>query len=171
VRGGGFSIILVLLVALLLRSTALSVLGARGVVIDVLAFAVVAWSLRYGETPGTLLGFALGLLADLDDGHWLGRHALILALLGYAIGRLSHTLVRERSRTHLVVLAIATAVHQTWCTAFDLTSPAGWPYLLQRVGLSVLVTAPLGTLLIALARRLYGRPLFPHGPLGAGTTG
>jgi len=170
-RSGGLSILLMLLVALLLRSTALSVLGARGVVIDVLAFATVAWSLRYGETSGTLLGFTIGLLADLDDGHWLGRHALVLALLGYAIGRLSHTLVRERTRTHLVVLAIATAVHQTWCTAFDLTGVAGWPYLLQRVALSVAVTAPLGALLIALARRLYGRPLFPHGPLGAGTTG
>ena len=43
------------------------------------------------------LGFArLGFTtADLDATHWLGRHALVLTLLGYAGGRLSATLVRE----------------------------------------------------------------------------
>jgi rod shape-determining protein MreD len=82
-------------VALLLRSTALSVLAARGVVLDVLAFVTVLWALRHGETWGTTFGFVLGLAADLDAAHWLGRHALVLALLGYAVGRLSHTLVRD----------------------------------------------------------------------------
>ena len=33
-------------VALLIRSTALSVLAARGVILDVLAFVTVVWALR-----------------------------------------------------------------------------------------------------------------------------
>src|SRR5213592_2800588 len=84
---------------LLLRSTALTALASRGVVLDVLAFATVVWALRSGEAWGTSFGFALGLAADLDAAHWLGRHALVLALLGYVIGRGSHSLVRESSRT------------------------------------------------------------------------
>jgi len=171
VRTGGLGVVVLLVVALLLRSTALTVLAARGVVLDVLAFATVVWALRRGETSGTVLGFVLGLAADLDAKHWLGSHALALSLLGYAVGRMGHTLVRDRARTHLVLLALATAAHQAWATAFELGGVSSWGYLLQHDALAVLATAPIGTALIALARRIHGRPLFPHGPIGTGTTG
>jgi len=158
-RGVG-GLILLVVVALLLRSTALSALAARGIVLDVLAFATVVWALRHGESSGASLGFVLGLAADLDAAHWLGRHALVLALIGYAVGRLNQTLVRDRATTHLILLAIATIVHQTWTVAFELGGVAGWPYLLARVGLAAAATAPLGALLLALVRRASGRPLF-----------
>ena len=104
-------LLLLSLTALLMRSTALSVLAARGVVLDALAFATVVWALRAGETWGASFGFVLGLAADLDAAHWLGRHALVLALLGYTIGRLSRTLVRDSASTQLVLLFLATLVH------------------------------------------------------------
>ena len=44
-------------VVLLLRSTALTSLAARGVVIDVLAFATVVWALKYGASWGASFGF------------------------------------------------------------------------------------------------------------------
>ena len=53
---------------------------------------------------GSTFGFVLGLAADLDAAHWLGRHALVLALLGYVVGRLSRTLVRDSARTQFVLL-------------------------------------------------------------------
>lgn len=158
-------------VALLLRSTALSALASRGVVFDVLAFAVVVWSLRTGESWGASLGFALGLAADLDAAHWLGRHALVLTLLGYSIGRLSRTLVRESMRTQLVMIASATAVHQLWVMLFELGGLAGWAYLFQRVGLAILVTAPVGTALLAVVRQVTGQPLFGHAHLQPGPRG
>src|SRR5262245_29830220 len=99
-------------IALLLRSTALSALAARGIVVDVLAFATAMWALRNGETWGSTFGFVLGLGADLDAAHWPGRHALLLALLGYAVGRLSRTLVRDSARTQFVLLLVATLAHQ-----------------------------------------------------------
>ncbi|OGF16353.1 MAG: rod shape-determining protein MreD [Candidatus Eisenbacteria bacterium RBG_16_71_46] len=167
---GVAALLVAVVVALLLRSTALSALAARGVVLDVLAFATVLWALRYGETWGSSLGFALGLAADLDAAHWLGRHALVLTLIGYAVGRLSHTLVRESSRTHLALFAIATLVHQLWSAAFDIGGIAGVPYLLQRVVLAVVATAPLGTLLVALLRRVGGQPLFSHASIESGPT-
>jgi rod shape-determining protein MreD len=152
--------ILLMVVALLLRSTALSALAARGVVIDVMVFVAVIWALRHGETAGVTFGFFLGLAADLDSAHWLGRHALVMAVLGYAVGRLSHTLVRESARTQLVLLAIATLVHQLWVTAFELQGAASWPYLLQRVLLATVATAPIGALLLSIMRRVSGRGLF-----------
>ena len=170
-RGGAVGFILMVGVALLLRSTALSVLASRGVVLDVLVFVTVVWSLRHGEASGTFLGFVAGLAADLDAGHWLGRHALALSLVGYATGRLGHTLVRDRTRTHLVLLAFATAAHQLWVSAFELSIAPSWRFVLTRVLVAALVTAPSGALLLALTRRLYGRPIFPHAHLGPGSTG
>jgi rod shape-determining protein MreD len=158
-------------VALLLRSTALTALAARGVVIDVLAFATVVWALRNGERRGATFGFLLGLAGDLDAAHWLGRHALALALLGYAVGRLSHTLVRDRASTQFVLLLIATSIHQAWSVAFELSGLAGWPYLVQRLLLAAAATAPLGTILLALLRRANGRPLFGHATIPADSTG
>jgi len=165
---GGF--LLLMLVALLLRSTALSALAARGVVLDVVVFATVVWALRHGETAGVTFGFFIGLAADLDAAHWLGRHALIMAALGYVIGRLSHTLVRESFRTQLVLLATATLLHQIWATAFELQGLASWPYLIQRVVLATVVTAPLGALLVTFIGRVSGRGAFGHASHEPGPT-
>jgi rod shape-determining protein MreD len=170
-RGGAIGFVLMVSIALLLRSTALSVLASRGVVLDVLVFVTVVWSLRHGEAAGTFLGFVVGLAADLDAGHWLGRHALALSLVGYATGRLGHTLVRDRTSTHLVLLCLATLAHQLWVSAFEMAIAPSWDFVLRRVVISALATAPVGTLLLAVARRLYGRPIFPHAHLGSGSTG
>lgn len=156
--------------ALLLRSTALTALGTRGIVLDVLAFATVVWALRHGSSWGATFGFALGLAADLDAVHWIGRHALILSLIGYATGRLRATLVRESSRTHAVLIAIGTLVHQVWVLAFEAGDPTGWPYLLRHAALAVVITAPIGTVLLAMVRRVSGPLMFEHGVAQPGPT-
>ena len=159
---GGF--LWVVVVALLMRSTLLSSLATHNVILDVIVFATVFWALRHGDAWGATLGFVLGIAADLDAAHWLGRHALLLTLLGYAVGRLSNTLVRESARTQFVMLASATALHQIWIAAFELSGGiTGVPYLLQRVLLATVATAPVGTLFLMGLRRLTGRPLFGHG--------
>ena len=161
-RGLG-SFLLLTTIAMLLRSTALSSLATRGIVIDVLAWTTVLWALRNGDAWGSTYGFALGLVADIDAAHWLGRHALLLTLLGYAIGRLSGTLVRESARTQFAMLAAGTLIHQVWSAAFDLGGGVvGVPYLLARALLATLLTASLGTLLLMGLRRLTGRPLFGY---------
>lgn len=162
------SALVLAMVALLLRSTALSALAGRGIVIDVLAFATAVWALRRGESAGTLFGFLLGLLADLDAAHWIGRHALVLALLGYAIGRVSQTLVREQARTIFVVLLVGTGVHQAWTLAFEIGSLSGWSFLARQTLLAMLATAPLGTVVIALLLRVAGRTWLTHGRVSPG---
>ncbi len=157
-----------LLVALLLRSTALSVLASRGIVLDVLAFATLVWALARGEAWGASFGFLLGLTADLDAAHWLGRHALVLALLGYGVGRLSHTLVRDSARTQLVLLFLLTLIHETWVLSFDVGVGGNWLWLLGRVIVAALLTAPAGTLVLLIARWGSGQPLFGHAELESG---
>jgi rod shape-determining protein MreD len=156
------ALLLLALVTLLLRSTALPALAARGVVLDVLAFATVYWALREGEAAGTAFGFVIGLAADLDAAHWPGRHALILTLIGYAVGRLSHTLVREQTRTHVAVLLIATAVHQAWIAAFEAAGGGAWGHVGTRLLFAAIATAPVGAITLALIRRVSGQPLFAN---------
>jgi rod shape-determining protein MreD len=154
------------LVVLLLRSTALTPFAARGIVVDVLAFSTVFWGLRYGAVWGSTFGFVIGLAADLDATHWMGRHALVLSILGYGVGRLARTLVRESGRAQLVLIGLAVAVHQAWVVPFELGGleglGTGWPYLLRRVVVGALATAPIGALVLTVARRLSGRPVFGH---------
>jgi len=159
-----------LLAVLLLRSTVLAEAAAHGVVIDVLTFATVAWGLRRGAGWGTSFGFALGLCADLDTGHWLGRHALILSLLGYVVGRLSGTLVQESPRTQFVLLVLVTAVHLSWAAAFELGGLAVWSVLLLRVVIGALATGLIGATLFAFIRRLGGRTILGHADLQSGKT-
>ena len=147
-------------VAMLIRSTALSELAARGVIVDVLAFVTVVWALRWGEGQGSTFGFVLGLAADLDAAHWLGRHALALALVGYGTGRLSGALVRNNPLTQFMLLFAATLAHQAWALVFELGGVAGWRFLLGHVVVSGLVTAPLGVLVLALVSLGSGRSLF-----------
>ncbi len=162
-------LLLASLVALLLRSTILAGLAARGVVIDVLVLATVTWSLRQREAWGATFGFFLGLAADLDASHWLGRHALALTLLGYGVGRLSNTLVRDSPLTQLVLIAFATALHQVWVTAFDATGGvAGLPWLAGRVLLATVTTAPIGVLILILGRLLSRRHGYAPGSSTAG---
>jgi rod shape-determining protein MreD len=147
-------------VALLIRSTALSELAARGVIVDVLVFVTVVWALRWGESQGSTLGFALGLAADLDAAHWLGRHAFALALVGYGTGRLSRAMVRGNPATQFMLLFAATLVHQAWALVFELGGVAGWRFLLGHVVISGVVTALLGVLVLALVSLGSGRSLF-----------
>jgi len=163
-------LVLLAMIAMLLRSTALSALAARGIVIDVLTLATAIWALRNGETWGSTFGFVLGLGADLDAAHWLGRHALALALMGYAVGRVGRTLVRDSARTQFVVLFICTLVHQTWSAAFEFGASLTVPYAIGRVILASFITASIGTLLLGIVRRMTGHPLFGHAVLDSGSS-
>lgn len=156
--------VLAVIVVLLLRSTALSAFAARGIVLDVLAFATAVWALRYGSAAGATFGFILGLAADLDATHWLGRHALVLSVTGFAVGWLARQMVRENAGSQLVLIMLATAAHQAWVVPFELGGVSGlvegWPYLLGRVLVGAVVTAPVGVVVLTIARRLVGRPIF-----------
>jgi len=141
-----------IIVVLLLRSTMLAGLAARGIVLDALAFATVFWGLRGGAAWGATFGFVIGLCADLDAGHSLGRHALGLSLIGYLVGRLSGTLVRDSVPTQLLLLIAATAVHQAWTIAFEMGGFLSWQEVLLRVILGALATGVVGAAILAFSK-------------------
>ncbi len=168
---GVTALVTVVGLALLLRSTALTALAARGVVLDVLVFATMLWALRNGESWGSTFGFVIGLAADLDAAHWIGRHALILTLIGYAVGRMSRTLVRGSVRTQAVLAFAATALHQLWVGSFEIGGLAGVVYLLSRTAIAAIATSIAGTVLGFLVRRAGGHSLIGHASAEPDPTG
>jgi len=164
------AIVTATIVVLLLRSTVLAALAVRGVVLDALAFATVVWGLRRGAGSGATFGFVIGLCADLDVAHWPGRHAMALALLGYIVGRLSGTLVRESPRAQFALLVLATAAHQVWAAAFELGGFLVWPELVSRAVVGAVATAAVGVAILWILRRLQGRPVITHAGVQPGKT-
>lgn len=154
-RGIG-SVVTGIFVVLLLRSTLLAGLAARGIVLDVLAFATVFWALRGGAGWGATFGFVIGLCADLDAAHWLGRHALGLSLLGYLVGRLAGTLVRDSVPTQFLLLLAATAAHQAWSIAFELGGFLSWSEVLLRVVVGAIATGVFGAAVLAFTKGWRG---------------
>lgn len=163
------TLIVVALAVLVLRSTWLAGLAVRGLWLDVAALATVLWSLRERESWGATFGFLMGLACDLDAGRWLGRQALALSLLGYSVGRLSGTLVRDSVRTQFSLLSVVTLLHQAYALSFELGASwlSDW-FWVRQVMVTTLVTSLVGVALLGFLRRLRGRPLFDDVPIDSG---
>jgi rod shape-determining protein MreD len=117
-----------------------------------LVFVTVFWGMRGGAAFGATFGFMIGLCADLDAAHSLGRHALGLSLIGYLVGRLSGTLVRDSVPTQLLLLIAATAVHQAWSIAFEMGGLLSWQEVLLRVVLGAFATGVTGAAILAFSK-------------------
>jgi len=160
------ALVLVAVAVLVMRSTWLAGLAVRGVWVDAAALATVLWSLRERESWGATFGFLMGLASDLDAGHMLGRQALALSVLGWSVGRLSGTLVRDSFRTQFSLLSVVTLVHQAYTLSFEMGP--GWIsqwFWVRQVMVTTLVTSLAGVLLLGIFRQLRGRPLFDDVPI------
>lgn len=96
--------------ALLLQVSVFGLLPLPQARPDVLLVVVVGCALVSGPMGGSVIGFAIGLLADVAPpaDHTLGRWALVYALVGYAAGMLED--LEERSvLASMAVVAVATA--------------------------------------------------------------
>lgn len=80
----------VLLTALLLQTVVLPVVAVAGWRPDLVTLTVVAFALADGPETGARYGFSAGLASDLLSGgnHLVGLTALVLLLVGEAVGRL-----------------------------------------------------------------------------------
>ncbi|MBT2385692.1 rod shape-determining protein MreD [Streptomyces sp. ISL-11] len=172
---------LLVVVALVVQVTVLARLHLPGAVPDLLLLVVVGLALVYGHTSGALIGFGAGLLADLAPpaDHATGRYALVLALVGYAVGLVRPETGRLRSATVPMLVVVAAAVGSTLLYAGvgslvgDTSARhVGLTGLLLSAAVYDLLLAPFTVpLLMALARRTENDPLAGEGPstMGGGT--
>ncbi|MDH2428122.1 rod shape-determining protein MreD [Sphaerisporangium sp. TRM90804] len=71
---------------------------------DLVLLVVVLFALARGAVGGAVIGFVIGLAADLlpPSAHVMGQYALVFCLVGYAVGR-----ARERAPGSSAIVVIA----------------------------------------------------------------
>ncbi|ARZ70135.1 rod shape-determining protein MreD [Streptomyces sp. HU2014] len=161
-------------VALVVQVTVLARLHLPGAVPDLLLLVVIGLALVYGHTSGALLGFCAGLLADLAPpaDHATGRYALVLCLVGYAVGLVRPENGRLRSATVPMIVVVVAAIGSTLLYAGvgslvgDTSARhVGLTGLLFSAALYDLLLAPFTVpLIMTLARRTENDPLAGEGP-------
>jgi rod shape-determining protein MreD len=102
-------------VALVFQVSVLARLQLPGAVPDLLLLTVVALALVYGHLGGAFIGFGAGLLADLAPpaDHAAGRYALVLCVIGYAVGLAKPENGRIRSVTGPMLVVAVAAIGST----------------------------------------------------------
>ncbi len=133
-------------------------LGSPDVVLIVLSFV----ALRQGPVVGAVVGFTVGLFADLLSTHVLGQTAMIFSLVGYGVG-LARDEADQTVYLPLIVVAAASALgtagHAAMAGIIGQPSLTGTQTLLRAVGaaLYALVLTPVVfPLVTAGMRRLSG---------------
>jgi rod shape-determining protein MreD len=91
-----------LMVALVVQISIVARLNLPGGRLDLVLVLLAAIALIEGPLVGAISGFVVGVLADLASSHVLGQSALVMCLIGYAVG----LVVDEAQRSVAVPLAV-----------------------------------------------------------------
>lgn len=103
--------IIYLVFAFLLQGSIVGYLAIGPVRPDLILGSVTFIALRNGPFHATIAGFLVGLFQDLSFGGGLGLNSLCKSAIGFAAGRASSGLYKERYWTQIVVLACSVVVH------------------------------------------------------------
>jgi rod shape-determining protein MreD len=154
--------------ALVLQLSILPLLPLPGASPDLVLLVLVGLALTGGPLTGAVTGFAAGLALDLapPSDHAIGRWALVLCLVGYAVGLAEDEADRSALAPVLVVAGAAVASIALYAgVGAVLADPrVGWEPLLQVVPTAVLYDVLLAPFVvpgvIALARRVSPEPSY-----------
>jgi rod shape-determining protein MreD len=158
---------LLLLLAVVVQLSALSLIDIAGGHADLVVLAVAAVAYYAGSIPGSATGFAAGFLLDLLTGATMGASSLVLTAVGYGVGRYRE--VRDPSHG-LLPIAVGAAATAAWVTAFAAVSlmldigARVSPLVLRDMVVTVLVNALLAFPIFTGIRKLL-RPSLARDPL------
>ena len=173
---------LLLLAAVVTQISGFSGIRIFGGTFDLIPLVVAAIALYGGSVTGSVVGFSIGLLADLALGHNLGASSLVLTAVGYGVGRFGEL----RDPAHgLIAIPVGGGATLGYLTAlgavhFMLQIDSSVSALVLRDALiTVLLNAWLALLVFGIVKRLL-RPVLatepgrrrrpaetrPTGPLG-----
>jgi rod shape-determining protein MreD len=157
VRGVRDGVILVLV--LVLQSTILHRIEIAGVRPDLLVAFVVYFGWMRGPIAGTLGGFGIGLVQDLDAAGPLGLNALSKTVVGFLVAKAGFRVHRSDLGVRFSFFGVAMLVHDLIYFA-AITGGDGLEFL-RQMGLvalpSALYTAVLTLALLGVAERFSRR--------------
>ena len=148
-----------LLIVLVLQATLFTRFAVGGVQPDLLVAFVVYFGWMRGPIPGTLCGFTVGLIQDLDAPGPLGLNALSKTLVGFLVGKAGFRVHRSNPGVRFAFFFIAMLVHDT--IYFALATGGELGVFLTQMVFVALPTSLLSTivvlLLLSVAERVTGR--------------
>lgn len=152
---------LLLTVAVVLQVTVLSRLPLPGATPDLVLVVVVAWALSRGSIEGSIVGFAAGLLLDLapPSAGPLGLSALVLAVVGYLVGKLADDAQRSAAAPLVIVAAASVFSLLLWSALAALLGDEGvtWPALGGQLLGQALYTVVLTPFVLPVVQTLLTR--------------
>ncbi len=155
--GAVLRVALLLLLATVLQLSVLSPIAVAGGQADLLVLVVAAVAYYAGSISGCATGFAAGFLLDLATGATMGASSLVLAAVGYGVGRFRE--VRDPSNA-LLPIPVAAAATAGWVVGFAAVSfmlevgARVSPLLARDMVVTVLLNALLALPVFAGCRRL-----------------
>jgi len=133
-------------------ANALPIVGAR---IDLYLVLAISGGLTLGPERGAALGFAAGLLFDLDQAGPFGTAALIYMLAGYLVGTVQRSVVGEAVWAPIIGSAVTAAASVTAYAAVGIAA-GHHDWLGGRLAVVVLVVTASTALLTPFALRIMG---------------
>jgi rod shape-determining protein MreD len=152
---------LLLLVVLVLQSTVLYRIEIAGIRPDLLVGYVVYIAWMRGPVPGTIVGFVVGLLQDLDAPGPLGLNALAKTVVGFLVAKAGFRVHRSNVGVRFAFFFVATVVHDViYFGAITGGDPGDFLRQMIFVGVpSALYTAVVVVVLLQIAEAISKRPL------------
>ena len=151
----------VLLVVLVLQATLLYRIEIAGIRPDLLVAFVVYIAWMRGPVPGTLTGFAVGLLQDLDAPGPLGLNAFSKALVAFLVAKAGFRVHRSNLGVRFAFFFLAMLAHDIVYFAVATGGELG-AFLMQMLTMalpSALYTTVIVLLLLAIAESMGKRSL------------
>lgn len=157
-----FAVSALVVLALALQSTVLSLATILGVIPQLVLVVVLCLAFTDGERVGLVAGFFGGMLQDLQlpDGSIVGMYALIYTLVGYTVGVMREYTPAESVWTPVITVGIASAVVEFGYAGLAIILGQQWVGLsitARVIGLIVLYNTLLTPLVYPVVRKVAAR--------------
>ena len=151
----------VLAAAMILQAAFLNRFEVAGIRPDLLVAFVVYLGWMRGPIAGTIGGFFVGLIQDLDASGPLGLNALAKTIVGFAVAKAGARVDRSSLGVRFVFFLVAMLTHDVvYFAASSLGDPALFLRQMLTIALpSALYTALVVLLLLAVVEHFWRRPL------------
>ena len=141
---------LLFLVAFLLQTTLLNIIGVFGVTPNLLLCLVIIFSFLYDEEyHGLVFGVLFGLLYDICGAQYIGISAIGFMVIALAIMLINIVLNKELVVSIILITIAGTWLYQSlyWVIMAMLGSQYSYLYMLRRLPLHILYNTVITTIL------------------------
>lgn len=159
-----FTISLVFFINMILQSTVYEYVEVFSVRPNTALILVVSYAILRGDVEGAIVGFFVGLLQDAYFGQYIGLHALLCMLAGFACGKPFRNFYRESYLQPMVLVCLTTLVYEFvfYCSTFLFHGRLDLLFYMRKIILpetvyATLLSIPVYRLLYSINKRLESR--------------